>query len=572
MVIKESKIKPIERFYRLLTQDRKALVNLYIFALFAGVVSLSLPLGIQAIINLIVAGQTATSFYVLIFIVVAGYGINSYLQILQISVVEVLQRRVFARSSFDFAFRAPRLNALELRQFFTPELMNRFFDTLTIQKGMPKILIDFVGSSLQIIIGLILLCFYHPFFILFGLLSVLLVGFIVKIFSSRGLNTALKQSKHKYEVAHWIEELARTMDAFKLAGATKLPLEKIDHYTSNYLHAREAHFRSLLGHYYSILVFKVVITAIFLLLGGLLVIEQQMNIGQFVAAEIIVILLISNAEKLIFSLDSIYDMLTALEKIGNVTDLPLENEGSIDVPKVGGKGMSVSVQNLSFAFSDLHYILKDISFDIAPGENVLITGSSGSGKHTLLHILVGMYNKFEGSVKIEDVSLRNVNIEQLRNDIGDNLARESIFHGTLLENISMGKPVSMERVLEVIKVVKLQNFLDRLENGLYTLLSPEGKRLSQSTKIKLLIARCIVHTPRLILLNENVNLIKLEERLEILKYLHQREHGWTVINLSNSTTYAKYYDSIIYLSKGELMDIGPYDEVKGKGWFKELLK
>lgn len=569
---KVSEIKPIDRFYRLMNLDRKALVNLYVFALFAGIVSLSLPLGIQAIINLIVAGQTTTSFYILVIIVVAGYGINSYLQILQISVVEILQRRVFARASFDFAYRAPRINTMSLRQIYAPELMNRFFDTLTIQKGMPKILIDFAGSSLQIIIGLVLLCFYHPFFILFGLLSVLLVGFIVKIFSSRGLRTALKQSKHKYEVAHWIEELARTMNAFKLAGSTRLPIEKVDAYTSKYLHAREAHFKSLLGHYYSILVFKVIITGIFLLLGGLLVIEQQMNIGQFVAAEIIVILLISNAEKLIFSLDAIYDMLTALEKMGNVTDMPLEGEGSIDLPQKGGKGMSVSVLNLSFGFSKDHYILKDISFSIESGENVLFTGSSGSGKHTLLHILVGMYTNYEGTVKVEGISIKNLSMEKLRDEVGDNLAKESIFHGSLLENITMGKPMELEQVMEVIKIAKLEKFLDRLENSLETVLSPEGKRLSQSIKMKILLARCIACQPRLILLNENFNLIQLDERLDILRYLHQREHGWTVINLSNSTTYAEFYDRILFLDEGELKDEGSFDQVKNRDWFKELLK
>ncbi|MBK7428975.1 MAG: ABC transporter ATP-binding protein [Saprospiraceae bacterium] len=571
-VLQENKLKPIQRFFRLLGQEKKALANLYIFAFFAAIVSLSLPLGIQAIINLITSGQVTTSFYILILIVLIGYGLNGYLQILQIAVTEVLQRKVFAKVAFDFAFRAPRFNLNFLQNMHAPELMNRFFDTLTIQKGIPKILIDFAGSSLQISIGLILLCFYHPFFILFGFISLLLVFFIVRILSPQGLRTALKQSKYKYEVAHWLEELARIIEAFKLAGTSSFPLEQADKKTLNYLNAREAHFKSLLYHYYSILFFKIIIAGGFLLLGGLLVIDQQMNIGQFVASEIIIILMLTNAEKLIYSMDAIYDMLTALEKLGSVTDVPLEKDSDLDIPYEGHGGLKLEVKDLRYSLDEGKELIHGISFTIQPGERVMIAGHSGSGKHTLLQLLNGLYENYEGVIKYNDVSIRTLNLQKMRDKIGEILAKESIFKGTLLQNITMGHSASLEEIIEIINFVKLEGFVDTLPEGVQTGLIPEGKSLSRSIKAKILLARCLAKKPKFLMLDENINLIRTREREEILDFIYSKNHPWTVLTVGYSIEMAEKFDRIIFMKDGDIMDHGTYDEVKGKTWFKELSK
>jgi len=564
------KFRPIQRFVRLLNMDKKALVNLYVFSFFAAIVSLSLPLGFQAIINLITSGQVTTSFYILIIIVIVGYGLNGYLQILQITVTEVLQRKVFAGVAFDFAFRAPRFSMTALRNIHAPELMNRFFDTLTIQKGIPKILIDFAGSSLQILIGLLLLTFYHPFFILFGFLSVLLVFFIVRILSPQGLRTALKQSKYKYEVAHWLEELARTMETFKLAGTTNLPLEQADKTTLKYLNAREAHFKSLLYHYYSILLFKILVAGAFLLLGGLLVIDQQMNIGQFVASEIIIIIILGSVEKLIYSLDAIYDMLTALEKLGNVTDVELEKEGVMDVPMGNTSGLEVTIENLSYEVEEGRKLLENVTFQVEGGEHILITGYSGSGKHTLLQLLNGFFFDFEGAIRFNGASIRSLDLQKLRDTIGDSMTGESIFNGTFLENLALGRELSIDKILEIIKITGLRDFLDGLEDGLYTMLTPEGKHLSRSVKAKILLARCILKQPRLILLDENIHVIRDSERKQIMDYICRKDLGWTVMVINNYIEHPEAYDRIFCMKDGKLIDQGKPEEVKDKDWYKEL--
>ncbi len=287
-------------------------------------------MGIQAIINLIQGAQISTSWIVLVVLVTLGVAFQGLLQLMQIRILENIQQKIFTRSSFEFVYRFPKITMDELKNDYPPELANRFFDTLTVQKGLSKILIDFPAALLQIVLGLLLLSFYHPFFIIYGLLLILLGFLLFKSTAKKGLETSLLESKKKYNVAHWIQEVARSLISFKLSGSTNLAMKKNDELTAAYLDARESHFKVLMLQFSQMIGFKVLVTLGLLLIGGLLVINQQMNIGQFVAAEIIILLLISSVEKVITGLESFYDVLTSLEKIGQVVDKKLEKQEGED--------------------------------------------------------------------------------------------------------------------------------------------------------------------------------------------------------------------------------------------------
>ena len=172
----------VQRFFNLLRVDKQEILTLYTYALFNGLISLSLPLGIQAIINLISGGQVSTSWIVLVLFVIVGVGLTGLMQIMQLSVTESLQRRIFTRSAFEFAYRIPKLKLSVTDRYHIPELVNRFFDTLSVQKGLSKILVDFSTASLQVIFGLILLSLYHPVFILFSL-TLLLYSLLFSYFN-----------------------------------------------------------------------------------------------------------------------------------------------------------------------------------------------------------------------------------------------------------------------------------------------------------------------------------------------------------------------------------------------------
>ena len=161
-------LTPWERFTGLLQLEKKDIFQIFYYAIFGGVVALSLPLGIQAIINLIQGAQISTSWIILVIVVTSGVIFSGALQLMQLRIIETIQQRIFVRASFELSYRFPKIKMTELRNYYPPELANRFFDTLTIQKGLSKILIDVPTALLQIIFALILLSFYHPFFIIFG--------------------------------------------------------------------------------------------------------------------------------------------------------------------------------------------------------------------------------------------------------------------------------------------------------------------------------------------------------------------------------------------------------------------
>ncbi|MBU2060754.1 MAG: ATP-binding cassette domain-containing protein, partial [Bacteroidetes bacterium] len=400
---------PLKRFYNLLALDKKDITQLFLYAIFAGLISLSLPLGIQAIINFIQSGRVSVSWIVLIFLVVMGVALVGFLSLMQLRITENLQQKIFVRSSFEFAVRLPKIKFDQLYNTYPPELANRFFDTMTIQKGTSKLLIDFSAALLQIIFGIILLSLYHPYFILFGITLLILLYFIFKLSYIPGLETSLKESKNKYKVAHWLQEMARNNYSFRNQLNFDYGLQKNDSLVSEYLNYREKHFNIIKRQFTQLIIFKIIITASLLSIGGYLVVSQQMNIGQFVAAEIIILLVINSVEKIIIGLDTFYDVLTSVEKIGQVTDLTLEDEYDNDSVDYCYSDISLETESLQFKFPDAkNATLKAISLKIEQGERIIINGENGSGKTTLMRVLSGLLKPTTGSLFINDATFKKI--------------------------------------------------------------------------------------------------------------------------------------------------------------------
>ena len=562
----------IKRFFNLLKVDKQEIKSIYTYALFNGLVTLSLPLGIQAIINLLTAGQVSTSWIILVLLVIAGIALTGILQIMQLSVSENLQQKIFTRSAFEFAYRIPRMKMEEIDKTYMPELVNRFFDTLSIQKGLSKILLDFSSASLQVVFGLILLSFYHPFFILFSFLLVIIIYLIFRFTAPQGLKTSMTESKYKYEVAHWLEELARTLETFKLAGKSPLPLSKTDDKVEGYLVSRRAHFKTLMIQYINLVAFKVVIAAALLLMGGLLVINQQMNIGQFVASEIIIILVLASVEKVILSMETIYDVLTAIEKIGHVTDIPLDRETGIKMNLKNDENLSVHINELTYRFRDeKDAILTNIKLDISSGEKFCISGYNGSGKSILLQIIAGLYEDFSGSLSYNKIPLGNWNKEELHSLIGDSLSKEDIFKGTLLENITLANPdVSLEEARKIAEIVGLTDFIESKADGYNTDLISEGKNLAKSIRLKIMLARCLVGNPKLILLENNFNLLNEDDKKRFLDFVLAKKS--TVVAISNDPNVASQFDRVAVLEKGKVVDVKNLEEFKKEKWYSKLFQ
>lgn len=558
MIDSTLKLTPVQRFFRMLSLDKKEIFLVYAYAIFSGLINLSLPLGVQAIIGFVNSARFSTSLILLIVVVVIGTAAAGIIQVLQLYMTEILQRRIFVRSSFEFAYRIPRFKMEAIENLYAPELMNRFFDTLTVQKGLSKILIDFSSSTLQIIFGLLLLSFYHPFFVFFGIVLVTLIVLIVWFTGPRGLKTSLYESKYKYKVAHWLEEMARVMGTFKLAGETDLPMKKTNEHVEHYLKYRKQHFSVLITQFANIVGFKTIITGGLLILGSVLVVRQEINLGQFVASEIIILLVMSSTEKLIMTLETVYDVLTGLEKIGQVTDVELETEGGRDLADIcGDRGLSVELNKLSYKHANNEEAtLHDINFKIEEGEHVAIVGTNQSGKSTLISIISGLLHNYKGSVLFNGIPLRDIDVTSLRDVIGDNLGQQDLFDGTLEENISVGKPdITIDDMLWSIDKVGLSNFFKTLPKGLSTPINPEGQGLSSSIKQKIILARTFAERPKMVVMDNTLTGLDTEDKKRIYNLVTAPENKWTLIVVTDDQDMVDLCDRAIIMEEGRVKEI-----------------
>ncbi|EKB49735.1 peptidase domain-containing ABC transporter [Cecembia lonarensis] len=545
-------VTPLRRFFKLIAEEKKEVYAIYFYSILNGAVSLIYPLGIQAIVNFVLGGRVSTAWLLMVLVVAVGITFGGFLQISQLYLTEKLEQRVFTKTGFSFAYRLPRMKLDALQDKFTPEIVNRFFDAVNLQKGMAKILIDVSFATVQIFFGMILLALYNIFFVIFSVILIALVVLVFYYTSPKGMETNLKVSTQKYKTAYWLEEIGRTMATFKLAGNSKLPFNTIDKLLASYVDFRNKHFAVLVLQYKVMIVFKALIVTVLLVVGSLLLIDNQISIGQFIAAEVVIILIVSSVEKVILSLDTVYDTLTAAEKIGQVLDLPLERQEGTE------KSLSTNSQSLKFEVRDLGYkskdtsfdILKNINFSINPGEKVILTGGSGSGKSTLLYLMAGLFGEHDGRVIVNDLPIDTMNLDRLRSYIGDSLSHQSIFNGSIYDNITLHKDVGEKHVREIIDLVGLKEYIYKLPEDWDTILLPEGKNLSKHIISKLILARCLVNYPKALLLEDIISCFNKEEQEAFIKYL--LDGNWTLIMVSEDPEIIKKFPRVLVLDQGKL--------------------
>lgn len=550
-------LSPIQRFLRLLRPEKKDIIYIYIYAIIIGLINLSLPLGIQAIIGMISGGLVFNSVIILIALVILGILVGGGLQIMQITLVEMLQRRVFAKAAYEFAYRVPRFAQDHLARYYPPELMNRFFDVVNLQKGLPKLLIEVTAAVLQIVFGLLLLSLYHPFFVFFGFFLLGILYIVFRITSPKGMSTALVESKYKYKMAHWLQEMARAIIPFKMAGDSALSMKKTDEYVNNYLKYRKKHFSVLVNQYGFVIAFKTIITGGLLIMGTVLVVDRQITLGQFVASEIVIVTIVAAIEKIIVSMETIYDTLTATEKIGNVTDIPLERRSGFHLTEKRKEGMRIDIDRLSFTYPGAqHQVLHEISFTIQSGQRLCITGPADGGKNTLIRLLLGLYGGYSGSIAYNGLSLRDLKLPYLRSMIGENILNSVVYDCTILNNITMGRAdATPERVAQIIHDLNLASTLYSHPDGLQANTLSGEVQFSDSTLYKLTMARALVTQPELVIIDDHIMTLSAADREHFIRYILDKKHHWTVVIISNQPELLASCDSQIKMESGRILTI-----------------
>lgn len=572
--ISSEKPSPMRRLINMLRIERRDIVSIYVYAILIGTISLALPLGIQAIIGLVQGGVFFSSIYILIGLVVLALTLSGVMQIMQLTIVEYLQERLFAKSAFEYTYRVTNIKTEALRKFYPPELMNRFFDIITVQKTLPKVLIDVTAAVIQIIFGLLLLSAYHPLFIGFALLTVLLVFIVIRIYGKRLLDANIVKSKYKFRIAYWLQDVARMVSVFKVSGSNNFPLQKMEYLIGNYLKYQKKYYNYLLVLFYNAVFFKVLVTGGLLVLGTYLVVNLQITIGQFVASEIVIVLVVGSVEKILLSFDSIFDLLTAVDKLGQVSDLPLENpKGVLKHLGSSQQGISVELKGLKYKFEDSSEpVLNNINLRINPSEKIVISGMNGSGKETFLKVLAGILGNYQGLIAYDGISIRDIQQEHFFTYVKKNQTVDAIFDGTILENITLNRAgINDIEIKQVLEGLQLSESIGKLKDGLQTQILSGGRRFSDTFKTKLILARCMLLQPRLLLLSNCFDSFSQNELKEISSFILSPQNNCTVLIETKNQSIMEKCNRIILLDKGQIIQEGKFNEIKANPVFSNYL-
>jgi ATP-binding cassette subfamily B protein len=552
---------PAQRFWQLVSLDSKDILAILAYTTVAGLFSLAVPITAQALVNNIAQGQSLQQLVVLTALVLFFLSLSGILRLFQLVLIERLQQRIFVRVALNIGERLPRVQLKALTDDYAPELVNRFFDVINIQKAFAKLALDGLDAVLKVLVGLLLLAFYSPYLLGFDLVVVLAGLFIIFVLGINGLQTSIFESKKKYKVAAWLEELARCHISFKMSGTLDFLGERTDALSVAYIKARRAHFavlfRQAVGNYF----FYAIASAGILAFGGWLVINRELTIGQLVASEIVVVSVLAGMDKVISQLEHVYDLLTALDKVGQVEDLPVERVGGAEVP-VSDEGATVVCRNVRFSYHPGVEILSGLDLTIKSGEWVSVLGSSGAGKSTLMALICGLLEPSHGTVEVNGVDVRDADLDALRLIVGMVGDQEDIFEGTVEENIRVGADwLTQEDIRWALDMVQLTDELAALPQGLRTPLVSGGHNLSRGQVQRLLLARTIVRRPRLLILDEAFTGVDERTKLKILDAIYDPAHRWTIIHISHDAEIVIRSSTIHVLDKGVIVETGSPEEL-----------
>jgi ABC-type bacteriocin/lantibiotic exporter with double-glycine peptidase domain len=548
-------VSPVRRFFRLLKAERGDIITLLIFSVFAGLLYLAAPLAVDAVVsNLAFGGQSKPYVQAIVILAFALFGalaLQAVVSGFQYYISDIIQRRIFVRTAADLAYRLPRVKAEALDDVHAPELVNRFLDVVTAQKSTALLLLDGINLIFGSLIGMLLLALYHPVLLLFvGVLLVLII--VITWLLGRGaVDTSIAESRMKYDVVNWFEEIAAFPFLFKGPGGYDMAYERANQLSTEYLRRRAGHFRIVMRQMIGLLALSVFASATLLVLGGWLVVSQQITLGQLVASELIMGSIVAALAKMGKKLEAWYDAMAAMDKLGHIFDLEIEREDGEQPAKREG-GAEVRACEVSFGYHEPLFAKKN--FTVTPGSRAAIVGPHGSGASSLLDILFGLRQPLEGHVSIDGLDLRSWYLEALRESVML-LRRDEIVDGSVIENLRLGRvDVGLDEIRSALERVGLLDVLLHRPEGLNLRLKVGGAPLSGNQRTRLLLARALVQRPRLLLIDELFDSLDDESFKLLETAILDPSLTWTVILATRDHDVTKRCDQIIELAPCHLND------------------
>ncbi len=557
----------MRRYLAIVQPEMPEIVAIVSFSIVTGLLYLALPLAVNAFVSNLSFGNRDASFLQALFVLGAAlfgalflYGI---IRAMQLYVAEVIKRRLFVRLVADLTYRLVRVRGFSVQGAHPPELVNRFLEIVTLQSATERLLMSGVPVVLGVVIGSIVLSLYHPTLFVFAI--ILWVVLTIGLMAGRGaVDAAVEESRLKYESLGWLEELARAPALFKSAGGFALAEQRSDVIARRYLSARKRYFSVLMRQIGTFLFLEIVATASLLIVGGWLVLKQQLTLGQLVASELIVASVVYSISRLGSILDSWYKGLAAIDKISYLTDLETERIDG-DGAEKRGQGMTVECRGVHFAYPSGRPVLEGLDVVLRPGECVALWGLHGRGSSTVLNLLFGLVPPDRGTIKLDGLDVRHWNLDRLRSRTC--LIRGAdLVAGTILENVRLGRDdVGMDTVSRALSTVGLLEDILALPEGVHTPLIAGGLPLSGHQRLRLLVARSLVLDPDLLLLDDVLDGIDPGTLDELFAVLLDRSRHWTVLVATRDPSVAELCHRYIEIDAGGRASTDPAAITRGGG-------
>jgi putative ABC transport system ATP-binding protein len=488
---------PLKRFLDMLRLDRRDIATVILFAAVGGALSLASPLAVESLVNVVSWGTYVQPLLVLALILLICLGLSGVMRILQTVLVEIIQRRQLVRIVGDLAHRFARANQQALQGQYPRELSNRLFDIMTIQKATAVLLLDGVSLVLTTALGMLLLAFYHPFLLGFDVILLFLMVSITWWLGRGGVRTSIEESRAKYRIVHWLQDVFASPTAFKLNGGEALAIDRANRLVSDYLVSRKAQFQVVIRQVAFAIGLQVIASTVLLGLGGWLVIQQQLTLGQLVASELVVTIVVGAFAKAGKSLEKYYDLMAGMDKVGHLLDV------SVD-PRRERYQWSESRGEVSWEDLEIEGIASTVhvpAVRLQSGSRVAILGEDRSAKSLLLRVLAGLTRPSKGIAEVAGVDARDAGLTAGGRIVGYAGPIE-IFHAPLVENVSLGRNgVGISRVQETLRAVGLWNDVLALPQGTATMLQTGGYPLTPSQASLLVIARAMAARPSVLLID-----------------------------------------------------------------------
>ncbi len=523
---------PWGRLRSLLRLEAAEVRAIIAYGIVLGGLSLAVPIAVQVLVNTIALGSLLQPLVVLSVLLFGTLLLAGSLQLLQWYATEVVQRKLFVRVAEDFARRLPtvRYSVHETRD--VREAVNRFFEAASLQKSVGTLLLDGLALALMTLTGMLLLAFYHPALLAFSL--VLSLGLALVILLGYGsVRTAVEESKAKYELAAWLENVAARPTLFHRREAATLATITADKLTRDYLEQRRKHYARVLRQLSAGLGIQIVAMVALLGLGGALVIEGELTLGQLVAAELVVGRVASGFAKLGKHFERFYDLMASLDKLGGVLDLatdPPPLPPAFERPRVVLDQVVVGARDVP---------CQALTTTCIPGRHVWVSGGDAGQRDELFEVIAGLRPPSSGSIELFDTSSEARTTSQNELKAHSLLLRAGeIVDGTVADNLRLLCPTATESELRsALAAVGLSRTVDRLPRGLDTPLLMSGAPLTRQQAARLCLARLHLVRPTVVALDDIIDDADFDrtEKERVLNWVLSDDAPWTALVTSGDS-------------------------------------